>query len=262
MFRQLNIRNKLALVLWGAAFLAFLIGLGALMLFNRLTVEERARRAMEPYAELVSVGANAAVAFEDPVRAQEILDSLRANPHIVEAEIRLEGGRVLAHYGRSGNPGPRPEHPERPDGNPITIAHGNALLVQALDHGGQLALTMSLDQINRQTRLVYWMGAIAMFVLLAITFGQLSVLQRTIIRPSRGSPKPPSVSEPIASTAPNWMRPGQMRSRVWPTASKPWWWRSGSGKTSCAASRSCNEPSWTTPPTPSSPRRPPARSAA
>src|SRR4051812_46140053 len=141
MFRQLNIRNKLALVLWGAAFLAFLIGLGALIVFNRLTVEDRARRAMEPYAELVSVGANAAVAFEDPVRAQEILDRLRANPHIVEAEIRLDGGRVLAHYSRSGNPGPRPEHPERPDGNQLTIAHGNALLVQALDHGGRLALT-------------------------------------------------------------------------------------------------------------------------
>ena len=83
----------------------------------------------------------------------------------------------------AANPGPRPPWPE---GNQIPIAHGKALLVQGSEHGGQLALTMSLDQINRQTRLVYWMAAIAMFVLLAITFGQVSVLQRTIIRPIAG----------------------------------------------------------------------------
>lgn len=180
LFRRLDIRNKLALVLWGAAFLALLLGLGALMLFNHLTIEERARRAMEPYAQLVSVGAVAAVAFEDPVRAQEILDTLRANSQIVEAAIRLEDGRVLASYSRTSPPGPRPPWPK---GTHIAIARGRALLVQDLHHGGQLALTMRLDHINRQIRAVYWTAAIAMFVLLAITFGQVAVLQRTIIRP-------------------------------------------------------------------------------
>ena len=47
---------------------------------------------MEPYAQLVSVGTDTAVAFEDPVRAQEILDTLRANPQILEAQIVLENG--------------------------------------------------------------------------------------------------------------------------------------------------------------------------
>ena len=70
----------------------------AFLLFERLTLEGRARGVVEPYAELVSVGAEAAVAFGDAARAQEILDTLRANAQILEAQIVLADGRELARY--------------------------------------------------------------------------------------------------------------------------------------------------------------------
>lgn len=180
LFQRLDIRNKLALVLWGAALVAFVAGAGALMLVNSLTIVERARGAMEPYAQLVSVGANAAVSFEDPVRAQEILNTLRANPQILEAAILLEDGRLLANYSRTFATKPRSPQPKA---NGIYLGSDSALLVQGLQRGGQLVLTMRLDQVGRQIRLVYWMAAVAMLVLLAITFGQMAVLQRTIIHP-------------------------------------------------------------------------------
>ncbi len=179
-FRRLDIRNKLALVLWGAFLLAFVVGGGALMLADSLTIAGRASQAMEPYAQLVSVGANAAVSFEDPVRAQEILNTLRADPQIMEAAIILEDGRTLASYSRA----PADRQPSSwPKANGIYLSSNTAHLVQGLQRGGQLALTMSLGQIGRQARQVYWMAAAAMLVLLAITFGQVAVLQRTIIRP-------------------------------------------------------------------------------
>jgi PAS domain S-box-containing protein len=135
---------------------------------------------MQPYAQLVSVGANAAVSFEDPVRAQEILNTLRANPQIVEAAIILEEGRILASYSRT--PVTR-QSPPWPKADGIYVSGNTAHLVQGLQRGGQLTLSMSLSQIGRQARQVYWMAAVAMLVLLAITFGQMAVLQRTIIRP-------------------------------------------------------------------------------
>ncbi len=64
-----TLRQKLALVLWGTALCAFASSGIALAVFQGLTLERRARAIMEPYADLVSVGTDAAVAFEDPVRA-------------------------------------------------------------------------------------------------------------------------------------------------------------------------------------------------
>jgi PAS domain S-box-containing protein len=180
MFRNLDIRNKLALVQWGAALLALAVVGGGLMLFDRLTLEGRASQAMEPYAQLVSVGAEAAVAFEDPVRAQAILDTLRANPQIVEAAILLEDGRILANYGHS--PTAKPVDPQ-PVVNGIHLGDRTAQLVHGLQRGGKLSLTMDLDQFSSQRRMIYWMAGVAMIVLLVITLGQMAVLQRTIIRP-------------------------------------------------------------------------------
>lgn len=180
MFRNLDIRNKLALVLWGAALLAFGVVGGGLMLFDRLTLEGRARQAMEPYAQLVSVGAEAAVAFEDPVRAQAILDTLRANPQIIEAAILLEDGRILASHNHSSTG--KPVDP-RSVVNGIHLGDRSAQLVQGLQRGGKLSLTMDLHQFSSQTLVLYWMAGVAMLVLLVITLGQMAVLQRTIIRP-------------------------------------------------------------------------------
>jgi PAS domain S-box-containing protein len=180
MFRNLDIRNKLALVLWGAALLALAAVGGGLMLFDKLTLAGRAGHALEPYAQLVSVGAEAAVAFEDPVRAQAILDTLRANPQIIEAAILLEDGRILASHSHSSITKPTSS---RPVVNGIHLGNHTAQLVHGLQRGGKLSLTMDLDQLSSQSRLVYWMAGVAMLVLLVITLGQMAVLQRTIIRP-------------------------------------------------------------------------------
>src|SRR5204863_3135590 len=77
-WRPVGIRGMLPLALFVAALLAFAMATGAILLFERFTLEDRARSVVQPYAELVSVGAEAAVAFGDAARAQEILDTLRA----------------------------------------------------------------------------------------------------------------------------------------------------------------------------------------
>ncbi|ABQ25748.1 PAS domain S-box protein [Geotalea uraniireducens] len=181
MFRRLSIRNKLAFALWGAALLAFAVASAALAFFASLTLERRARQIMEPYAQLVSVGAEAAVAFEDPGRAREILNTLRANPQISEAEIVLGDGRLLARYSSRSNATFR-HHPLKPDG--VYLNHNTAELVQSLQDGAHLYLAMSLDELNRQTRNVLLVFAAGVVVLLvSITLGLLAALQRTIVRP-------------------------------------------------------------------------------
>ena len=180
LFRRKDIRSRLAFALWSAALLAFVVAGVGLVLFQSLTQEDRARLIMEPYAQLVSVGTDAAVAFEDSQRAQEILDTLRVNPQIIEARIYLEDGRSLA--GFTHDPGVTPHPlPAEPDG--IYIRPDRAELLQALPRGARLHISMGLEQLTAQTRQSMWLFGAAVIVLVAVTLVQLMVLQRTIVRP-------------------------------------------------------------------------------
>ena len=180
MFRRLSIRGRLALVLWGAALVAFAVGSTTLVLYERLSLEHRARLAMTPYAELVSVGAEAAVAFRDPVRAQEILNTLRANPEILEAELILGDGELLAGY--SSRPtAPVLRHPRTPDG--VSLNGEAAELMLSLQDGAHLRLVMSLNKLGLQAQELLQIFALAVLVLLALTTTLLTALQRTIVRP-------------------------------------------------------------------------------
>ncbi len=180
LFRRKDIRSRLAFALWSAALLAFVVAGVGLALYQSLTLETRARQIMEPYAQLVSVGTDAAVAFEDPQRAQEILDTLRANPQIIEAHIFLEDGRLLASLIRDSSVTPHPL-PTEPDG--IYIRLDKAELLQALPHGARLHISMGLEQLTAQTRQLMWLFGAGVLVLLSVTLVQLAVLRRTIVRP-------------------------------------------------------------------------------
>ena len=180
MFRKLNIHKRLALVLLGAALLAFVVAGVGLILFQRSTMEERALQIMEPYAQLVSVGTDVAVAFEDPQRAQEILNTLRVNAQVLQAQIYLSNGRVLASFQRE--PGTVPlSMAGKSDG--IYVSTDTAELLQALPHGARLHLSMGLNQLGEQTRQALWLFGVGTLVFLIATLGQFAVLRRMIVLP-------------------------------------------------------------------------------
>jgi len=178
---RMSIRSKLTLALGGAALLACAIASIALALVGRLSLEGRARQIMEPYAQLVSVGTEAAVAFQDPSRAGEILATLRANPQIVHAEILLRNGHSLAVYqSRSSNLASVTEL--KHEG--IYLNNDSAELVQALQDGATLRLVMSLDELKREIRRFVLTFAAGILVLLAaLTLGLRAALQRFLVRP-------------------------------------------------------------------------------
>lgn len=180
MFRHLSIHKRLTLVLWGTALLAFVAAAAGLLLYQTLTLENRARQIMEPYAQMVAVGTDAAVAFADPVRAQEILDTLRANSQILEAEITLDDGRRLASFSHAPDAGQLPQA-GKPDG--IYLGADAVQLVQGLPQGGRLRISMGMEQLSAQTHQALWIFGAGMLILLAATLVQMAVLRRTIVQP-------------------------------------------------------------------------------
>jgi len=177
---RMSIPGRLAFALWCAALLAFAVAGVALALFENLTLEGRARQIMEPYAQLVSAGAETAVVFQDSLRAGEILAPLRANAQILRAEIVLRDGRVLAYYSSTNRP--FQAQPLKPDG--VYLSHNTAELLQGLQDDAHLHLVMSLDELNRQTRNLLQLCAVGVLALLmAVTLGLRAALQRAIVRP-------------------------------------------------------------------------------
>jgi PAS domain S-box-containing protein len=177
---RMSIGSKLTVALGGAALLACAIASVALALVGRLSLESRARQIMEPYADLVSVGAEAAVAFQDPSRAGEILATLRANPQMVHAEIFLRDGRSLAVY-RSRSANHAPTTVAKTAG--LHLNHDSAELVQGLPDGATLRLVMSLDDLKREIRrfvLTFAAGFLALVA--ALMLGLRAALQRFLVR--------------------------------------------------------------------------------
>ncbi len=179
-FQSSSISTKLTMALVGALLLVLVTAGVALLLANRLTAERRARQIMEPYAQLVAVGIETAVAFEDPERATEVLATLRANPQIEHAEVLLSGGRVLAKYGSTSSVRSPP-----PAGIPgVYLTSRTATLVQGLHDNARLVIVMGLEKFNKQTRsllLVLAAGGFGLMLVAAIALR--AILQKTIIRP-------------------------------------------------------------------------------
>ncbi len=180
MLSHLNIEKRVALVLWGSILLAFTVAGIGLVIYDRLTLKARATEIMQPYAQMVSVGTDTAVSFQDPRRAQEILDTLRSDPHILEAGIYLENGQVLAWFSQSTE-----KKPVAPviGKEGVLIGFDRAELLQDLHGGARLHISMDLALLKKQTKQIIWIFISGVLILLAATIGQLTVLRRMIVHP-------------------------------------------------------------------------------
>jgi len=178
----LGVRGQLVLSLLAMTLTTFAAASASFVLFERITLQQRVEQQVEPYARLVSVGTESAVTFADPSRAQEILETFRGSPQVIEAEIALENGQSLARYGV------QPRSPLTatmlPDGVHLDLDHDIAELRRSLHDGARLRVVVSLHELTRQTRSGLLVFAVAMAGLLSLAgIALLAGLQRTIVRP-------------------------------------------------------------------------------
>ena len=179
--RHLAIRDKLVLALGAGALLGFAVTGISLLVYDGLTLENRARQILEPYAELVSVGAETAIAFNGRQRAEEILNTCRSNPQIQEAAIILADGTLLAGYGLRQETTAPPEKFETPE---FVLHHDKVELRRSLPYGAQLHIVMGLQELKSRTRGAMMMFALGVLALLVVVnLGLRSVLQRAIVGP-------------------------------------------------------------------------------
>jgi C4-dicarboxylate-specific signal transduction histidine kinase len=98
--RNIPIRSKVTLVVLVTCGASLLVACVALFAFQLLNFQRSFMSDLSALAEIVANNSTAAVTFDDPAAAQEILSALKAKPHIVGASITDKNGAVFAQFGQ------------------------------------------------------------------------------------------------------------------------------------------------------------------
>jgi signal transduction histidine kinase/DNA-binding response OmpR family regulator len=97
-YRDLPIRHKLRLIILFTVTMALLFNAAAVLIYDRIAAQNDLRRDVEVLAEIVGSNSTASLVFGDERGAREVLDGLRAHPHVVAAAIFAPDGKPFAEY--------------------------------------------------------------------------------------------------------------------------------------------------------------------
>src|SRR5262245_51646839 len=99
-FRRLSINQKLTLITVMASSVALLVACFGFVAYDRITFKERMADHLSVLAETMGINTTAALNFDVPESAAEVLRGLKAEPHIQEAWLFRNDGQPFAHYSR------------------------------------------------------------------------------------------------------------------------------------------------------------------
>ena len=87
-FRDLSIKRKLMLIILLTSCLALLVACVAFILHARVTYRIALSNDRATLAEIIAANSTAALAFDDPIAAEEMLATLQAKPDGVAGLLR------------------------------------------------------------------------------------------------------------------------------------------------------------------------------
>ncbi|MBI3670340.1 MAG: PAS domain S-box protein [Acidobacteria bacterium] len=189
-FHGLSIRRKLTLILMTTSSVALLMAGVAFGAYDRYTFRHAKVHDLTTVADIIGSNSTAALTFNDPAAAREILAALAAKKHITSACIYTSAGYAFATYLR-GQPNATFTPPAaQEDGS--RFVHEQLILFRKIVLNGEKIGTVYLqsDLADMQERLNRYTAVIA-FVML----GSLSVVLLLASRLQR------AISEPIRSLA-------------------------------------------------------------
>jgi PAS domain S-box-containing protein len=162
--RNAPIKRKLMGIILLTTAMALLLAGSAIVILDTFLFRTAMQRDLTALASIVGDNSTAALAFNDPKVAEEILSALRARPHMVSACLYGPLGELFARYARAGaSPQcPAPGVPEiRSTGDGLVITHEVRL------DGRQIGTLVLLYDRNEVLERVQMYGAIVLVILLA-----------------------------------------------------------------------------------------------
>src|SRR5579863_7829701 len=99
-YRDLSIKRKLQAIILFTTGVALLLSSAAFLAYDLVTYRSAMKNDLSTLADLIGSNSTAALTFNDPKAAKEILQGLRARPNIVSACTYSDDGRVFTTYHR------------------------------------------------------------------------------------------------------------------------------------------------------------------
>lgn len=180
--RNLPIGRKLTLLLLTPCLVVLLLAGGALLAFQVRLFRGDFARDIAAVADIVGENSTAAIAFNDPKSATDILKSLKAKDYIVSAILILPDGNVFARYGNhAGAPVIEPEAR-------FSFRANDALMIKPVRLEGKQVATLNIVSDYRMVyasllKLVGWMLLIVVVVGAGVAVLLSNWLQRFISEP-------------------------------------------------------------------------------
>jgi diguanylate cyclase (GGDEF)-like protein len=169
------------------ALLASSVALGTLMLtflvLDRISSHSLLQSRLATLGEVVGQNSTAALNFNDPTAAVEVLEALHAEPPIVSACLYDLSGHGFAQYRRTGAGRNCP--PNLPNIAPVE-RHYYSVVRPVLHHGelvGTLFLSSDMQDLNKRQKDLLLVTSILMLLGLLVSGASAAVLQSKISKP-------------------------------------------------------------------------------
>src|SRR5688572_863069 len=113
MFRNLSIKRKQMLIITLTSTVALLLASSAFIYYELLTFRSTAKENLSSLADVLSYNSTAALTFNDPAVAKDLLNCLSSEPQIIHAVIYNKNAQQFARYTRKQDD-PNMEAPNPP----------------------------------------------------------------------------------------------------------------------------------------------------
>lgn len=100
MFRNLSIKRKQSLIIMVTSTVALLLASSAFIYYELVNFRTTVKENLASMADILSYNSTAALTFNDPAVARDLLNCLSSEPHIIKAILYNRNGQVFARYSR------------------------------------------------------------------------------------------------------------------------------------------------------------------
>ncbi len=179
-FGRQPVHRKIGLLALTVTLIASVLAMTGLMVAETLRIDRGAREDVASLAQVIAQNASAALVFDRPDEATEMLGSLRYRPQVRRACLYTLDNELFAHFER---PDERPCPPAPPDGVRTMSRAATAAVLYRDRQAGSVF-------VERDLRILWWRllafgstGGSLLLIATLLAFGLAQRLQRSISEP-------------------------------------------------------------------------------
>lgn len=179
-----TITRKLMTAIMGTSIAVLTLTCAVFGTYEYITFRTTVVRAITLRAQIVAANSTGALAFTDDADANEVLSTLRHDPHMVAASIYDQNGTIFAKYPADAHPD---SFPETPEDQGYRFGENEVVAFEPIIHDGRrlgtVYLKSDLSAMTERFRLYALLIFCVVAVSVVVTFILSTWLQRRISKP-------------------------------------------------------------------------------